>query len=347
VLLALLAMPALAGDGHGLHHEVDDWAFDLHAALGAQWVARVGDDSDLARYDAFPTAQVRGAQSALDAHFSGPAGAWGTVRVEEGIFHAGGLEAGEAWIGLRETGGWIGAWIGRNDLVVTRDRSREAEDLTFSVRPVVSRTLLPQHVDGAALDLAWPERVSARAGVAYATRNADAPTWYGRLSVHPLGPVPDREDARVDGFRFRLGAGGLRMDSEGLGRSTVLAGDLELRWGPVELAGEWVRHDLDDRRREELLAEAGAALFPVGGGDVHAQARVSRATGLVDGEDARWLPAGRVTWRGAASRVNVYVEALLSREQGRAAADDEAVVVLDDSIERANDSLALGALLRW
>lgn len=345
-MLLLLLPAAVAGEPHDTDR-LADWDFEVHATLGAQWVAWVGDDSDLARYDAFPTEQVRGAQSALDAHFFGPAGAYGTIRVEEGIFHAGGLEAGEAWLGLRQESGWIAAWVGRNDLVVTRDRSRESEDLVFSVRPLVSRTILPLHVDGAALDLAWPDRVSARAGVAYGTRNADAPTWYGRLAVHPLGPLPHRQDERVDGFVFQVAGAALRTDSEGLGRSTVLSSDVELRLGPAELAAEWVRHDLDEQRREELLAEAGSALFPLFDGDVHAQARVSRATGLADGEDARWLPAARVTWRSADARVNVYAEALLSREQGSAADADEAVVVLDDSIERANDSVAVGALLRW
>jgi hypothetical protein len=44
--------------------------------------------------------------------------------------------------------------------------------------------------------------------------------------------------------------------------------------------------------------------------------------------------------------VEAYVEGLHSLEVGVAASADEDVVVLDDSIDRANDSLALGLLLR-
>jgi hypothetical protein len=319
--------------------------FDLSAdgALGAELLAYVGDDADITRFDPFATETVRVVPAAVAVRVDGPTGVFGALRAEEGVVHAGGLEAAEARVGWDR--GWAGGWLGRADVPLTRDRDDEAEDLVFSVRPVLSRALLPLHATGAGARLAWPDRVTAELGASWPALTSDAPYVWARLRVHPLGPLAEEQDAPCDQPRVQLGGGIARLDSPSIGRQLLLAGDLSVAWGPVFADVGWVR-EADTTVREEWLAEAGGAVGRRAGPDVAIAGRVERVTGLSDDEDARWIAAARVALRLYDRHVEAYVEGLHSLEVGVAASADEDVVVLDDSIDRANDSLALGLLLR-
>ena len=318
----------------------------VHAALGARWTAAVQDDADLSSLDAVATPQVTLAQSALEVGLSSPVDPDGHVRVrallrvEEGIVHAGGLEAGEAWVGLDALGQVLAMQLGRDDLPVTRDRRTELEEQPHALRPALSRTALPVHADGAALTLSWPRLASAQGGLSWQSRTADAPMQWTRVDLSPL--------ARTEGpFSVELGGAALRHPSPSLGTSTLWVADGQLGLGPVRLAGGWQRFDRPTGLLQETLAEVGLDLRLVGLHHLAVDLRGERVVGLVDGEDARWLGTGRLAWRHAADPdVQGYVEALLSREQGSVAASDD-VLVFDDRIERRNDALALGLLTRW
>ena len=137
----------------GLHADVAGVHLDAAFALGAQALVYVGDASDVTRYDPVATETVRVVPAAVSVTVTRPLGgvdAWAALRMEEGTVHAGGLEAAEARVGVTR-GGWLGAWVGRADLPLSFDREYEAEDLTFSVRPLLSRAVLPLHATGAGL----------------------------------------------------------------------------------------------------------------------------------------------------------------------------------------------------
>ncbi|MCK6502097.1 hypothetical protein L6R53_01605 [Myxococcota bacterium] len=317
----------------------------VHAALGARWTAAVQDEADLTLLDPVANPQVGLAQSALEVGLSSPVDPQGHVRVqallrvEEGIVHAGGLEAGEAWVGLDALDQVLAVQLGRDDLPVTRDRLSELEDQPHALRPALSRSALPVHADGAALALAWPRIASARGGLAWQTRTSDAPMQWARLNLSPLG--------RAEGpLSVELGGAFLRHPSPSLGTSVLWVADGQLRAGPVRVGGGWQRFDRPTGLLQEILAEVGLDLPLVGLHHLALDLRGERVVGLVSGEDARWLGTGRVAWAHQADPdVQGYVEALLSREQGTVATAD--VQVLDDRIERRNDALALGILTRW
>jgi hypothetical protein len=312
------------------------------AALGAQALPYVGDDADVTRLDPVATETVRVLPAAAALRLDGPDGFYGALRVEEGVVHAGGLEAAEARVGWRHA--WTDGSLGRDDVPLTRDRELEAEDLVFSVRPVLSRDLLPLHATGARAVATWPgERGSLAVGASWPALTSDAPWTWARLTVSPLGPLPEEQDARPGSPRIQLGGAIARMDSPTLGESVLLAGDLSVAWGRVFGDAGWI-HAVDGP--EEWLAEAGVAIGPSQGPDVHVAARGERATGLEEGEDARWLASARVALRLHDRRVELYAEGLHSIEQGSATRPGEDVVVLNDSIERSNDLLAFGVLLR-
>jgi hypothetical protein len=63
------------------------------------------------------------------------------------------------------------------------------------------------------------------------------------------------------------------------------------------------------------------------------------------GEDRRRLGALRLSWFVNGEQVEIFAEGQLSSEQGSAAAGQD-VLVLDDSIERDNHLLSIGAVLR-
>lgn len=334
----------LQGDGRA-------WRPAVHASLGAQWMFWVGDDADLARFDAAPTEAVRMAQSAAELEAVGPGGVAATLRLEEGIFHAGGLEAAEAWVGLLGWEGRLGAWIGRNDLPVTRDRQRENDELVMSQRPVLSRTLWPIHPTGAGAGLAFADKVSVQGGASYTSLNADAPLWWVRADLTPLGSPPERQDQAVQGLCFLLGGGWLAQESESLGDTLLWTADLELRLGPAELSGAWVHHEVaragQRDQRGEWIATAGSRLFRVGSGDLHMQLRGERLINLLPGEDVRWLPMGRVALRLQEGLVQIYSEALLSWEEGTGLISGQDVIDSGRGIERDNHLVSAGMLVRW
>lgn len=354
ILSAPLLLSTALGQGQPgapLQGEAGAWRPSIHASLGAQWMAWVGDEADLARFDAAPTEAVRMAQSAAELEAVGPGGVAATLRLEEGVFHAGGLEAAEAWVGLIGWEGRLGVWIGRNDLPVTRDRQRENDELVLSQRPVLSRTLWPIHPTGAGGGLALADKLAVQGGASYTSLNADAPLWWVRADLTPLGPPPDRQDEAVQGVCMLLGGGWLAQRSESLGDTLLWTADLELRIGPAELSGAWVHHEVSRDalrdQRQEWIAAAGSRLFRVGTGDLHLQVRGERVTNLLPGEAVRWLPMGRLALRLQEGRVQIYSETLLSFEEGSGVLPGEDVVASGRGIERDNHVVSAGMLVRW
>jgi hypothetical protein len=297
---------------------------EVSAALGAVWDPWVGEEAALTALDPVATEGVRVVQSALAVEAHGPVGSHALLRVEEGIFHAGALEAAEAQVGWLAPGGFGEASVGRADIPGTADRDWEPEAQIFAVRPLLSRVLLPNHAAGVGATVAYPDRASLRAGLSYLTATADAPFRWARLRVHPLGPPPEREDAAVDGLALTASAGWLGLDSEAQGELRLLDADLDLRWRFVALGGEgvWVKASSAPPRQE-------------------------RVTGVVEGEDARWLLSARLAFRSADARFVPFVEAALSREAGTGVAAGEDVVALSRGLERVNDRLSLGARYRF
>lgn len=323
----------------------NDLELTAEAALAAELVPWVGSEAELTRYDPVASPNVRIPYAALGLEAVAPGGVEVAVRVEEGVIHAGGLESAEAHLGWFHPHGWLGISLGRDDLPVSYDRAREPEDLTSTLRPVVARAFLPAHANGATAQLAWPNRMGLWGGVAWANGPADAPWAWARLEVHPWGRLPEAQDA-PDSVGGALGAGVALLDSEGLGRQEVLAGDLSLRVRSFGLDLAAVRHRSEDAAHLELWAEAGGRVAPLPVGDLHLSVRGTRLSGLVDGEDTRWVAAPRLAWRSDAYRVEAWVQGQLSREVGTGVAPGEDVVGLPGGAERANDLVAAGLSAR-
>ena len=137
----------------------------------------------------------------------------------------------------------------------------------------------------------------------------------------------------------------LQRESESLGSLLLLSGDVELRVGPFLAAAAWVRADQDDERMEEWMGELGAGLGEGTWGRVHTHLRYEAASGLEADEDWRHIGTARVAWQSTDLRFTAYLEGSASREDG--ATSDSGVVDLGRGIERANDTLSLGGLMRW
>lgn len=325
--------------------EFDAFTLTAEAALGAELAAWVGDEADVVAWDPWATEGVRMAASALGVEVEHRVGAFAELRVEEGVVHAGGLEAAEAAVGWKG-GEWGELWVGRGDLGVTLDRSVEAEDLGLSTRPVVSRAALPLHANGAGGELGWDDRVELAGGAAWSSSTVDAPWLWGRIEVSPLGERPDRLDAPAEGFRVAAGAGAAWLRSVALGEQRLLTGDVSLRFRAAALDAAAIHlHTPDDADRLELWAQVGTRLARAGKGDVHLLVRQERVTGLAEGEDARWLTTGRLAWRSADLGAVPYLHATVSRETGSGVAAGEDAVGL--GAERANDVYGAGMLLRF
>lgn len=347
-MLALLALPlaAASGDEEAPHRDLGPFEIHAHASLGAQWLPWVGAEAAVARLDPVNAPGVRVVQSALELELEGPVGSWATFRVEEGVVHAGGLEAAEAALGFRTANGVASAWIGRDDLPVSLDRVYEPEALVHSTRLLVSRASLPLHVGGATTQLAWPERARLRGGVAYGSAAADAPYLWARAELHPLGAPPHRQDDAVEGFALQLAGGALRHASPSLGMGWLQSADAELRYGPWLLSGGWLRFAQAQDWREAWV-ELGGPIAPLPEGDLHLLLRGERVTGLELGEDARYLGAARLTWRAAEAHVRLYAETLLSRELGDGVVDGEDLPSLARGVERPNGTTAVGLQFTW
>lgn len=325
--------------------EVDALTLTAEAALGAELAAWVGEEADVLAWDPWATEGVRMAASALGLEVEHEVGAFAELRVEEGVVHAGGLEAAEATVGWKG-GEWGEWWVGRGDLGVTLDRAVEAEDLGLSTRPVVSRAALPLHASGVGGELGWEERVEVAGGAAWSSSTADAPWLWARLEVAPLGERPERLDAPVEGLRGSAGAGAAWLRSAALGEQRLLTGDLSLRFRAAALDVAALHlHTPDAPDRLELWAQAGTRLARAGEGDLHLLVRQERVTGLAEGERARWLTTGRLAWRSADLGVVPYLHATVSRETGSGVAAGEDAVGL--GAERANDVYGAGMLLRF
>jgi hypothetical protein len=324
--------------------DVAGWHLEVGAALGARAAVYVGDDAALTRWDPVLSEGVGVFPAALEVGLS-RRWVFGELRVEEGVAHAGGLEAATALVGARVPEGWGEVRAGRGDVVFMADRAIEAEELLFSVRPVLSRVWLPQHATGVWVSGGWPGRVSAGVGAAWAAPTSDAPYLVGRLDVHPWGEIPEHAGAGGSTARARLGGAVARLDSEVLGRQLGWTVDGELCWRGVGLRGGWVWVDVGASvPMTEAWGEAEVHLLPNAPVAPMVGGRVERVTGLEVDEDVRWLAAGRLGASGWEHRAQVWVEAHFSREVGERTA--EGAVVLDGRVERPNDAILVGAAIR-
>jgi len=319
------------------------WAF----TLGAQAMPRVGDESSTLLGDAVSSEGVRVVPLVGEVGARGPLSTFAVVRVEDGLFQAGALEASEARVGFVSSKGIGGLWVGRSDLLFSRDRDVEAEDQTFSLRPMLSRLALPLHMSGTGFALAVPERITAEGGLAYATATADAPYRWGRLRVHPLGALPDRTDGFSEGLRVQLAGGLVDLQSEALGSERLWAADLTLTAGPLQVSGG-AQHEASagEDPRWSSVVEAGSRVLALPGGDLHLALRGERVVGFDVGDTPRWLGALRLAARDPSGRATIYGEYFLSREPGTGLAPGADGVGLPGGAERDNDLLTVGLTLR-
>lgn len=343
------AHDAVAGPPDLVLGNFEGW---LGASLGIQWLARVGEEAEQTKLDPVLREGVRAVQGSLDLALRGPSWTLAHLRVEEGLVHAGGLEAAEAELGLREPEG--GAWfiVGRGDLFVTWDRLREAEGLLFADRPGISRTLLPLHVNSVRAGAA-SERVGAvQAGLSWAAATSDAPYRWVRADVHPLGEPGLYQDSHVEGPRVRLGGTFLDLDSPTLGGRRLLGADGEVQLGHHTLGGGWQRWEESPLLgaatvRSGAQAFVGLQVLELGPHALRLDLQGERAAALVDGEEARLVGQARVAWQPLEAAFTGYVGARIQREQGSAVSPGEDVVDLGRGVERANDVVHLGFLARW
>ncbi len=307
-------------------------AADLPAGFGVM-VQEVAPGS----LDLGPRPPLRLSQTAAEIALQGPAGFVVDLRAEDGLLGPDPAHAVEAWAGVALARGSLGLWMGRNDLPVTRDRLRENEELALSWRPLLSTAAGPLNVDGVGLGLAWPGKLTLRGGAAWPDLGEQAPRLWFRGDIHPMGPPPDREDDAVPAFAFRVGGGGFQDRGTGLG---LWDADLELRLGPAVLGADWIqlRGTGQEPPLREWILSLGSEILPLANGGISLHLRGERLTGLDPAEGARWLPAGRLAWRGADGAVQIYAESALSFEVPELPALP---------IARENGLVALGMLARW
>ena len=93
------------------------------------------------------------------------------------------------------------------------------------------------------------------------------------------------------------------------------------------------------------IAELGMGLPRAGWGRLHTHMRYESVTGLEPDEERRHIGTGRLSWQTTDLRFTGYLETSISRETGSVASED--VVDLGLGIERSNDTLTLGGLMRW
>jgi hypothetical protein len=315
-------------------------ALDLEGALGVQAVPYVEADADLLALDPVNNEGIRVIPAALSATLRVPHGVEARLRVEEGQVHAGGLELAEARLGIQHP--IAGFWLGRGDLPVSRDRELESEGLLYSTRPLLSRVVLPLHANGVGGHLSWPGRLTAEAGAAWPALSSDAPWWWGRLRLHPLGELPEWEDKRSDTPVFQVAAGIAGMDSPTLGSSLLLDVDGSARLGPVGLDLGWLRRSGAETVQEILVSASAVVLekekFCLGLG-----LRGERSWGSET--EQRWIGSSRLYGSWKPAFLTLYVEAYLPLEDGEAPLQP-GVVLLDRSLERANNWGAVGLLFR-
>ena len=324
-----------------------DWEVHIKGALGAQGLVYVGDESDVVRYDPALRPTIRLVQSALELEVEAPFGLFAEIRLEDGLIHGGELEATEALIGWMSDPGYFGAWLGRGEVPWSRDRDMESEDHALSIRPTLSRVLVPIHANGFGLGGAWPDRLGLHVGASFRGTTADAPHLWARLRIHPVGALPAGAATPSQGPRFQLAAGVVHRPSESLGTLTLLAVDGTFRWGPLAVDVGWQRQ-FAPVERDQWTWEVGSTIVPIPGGtDIHLHARLERVTALVEPEDARWTVAARLGWRALDRRLVVYVEMYLPLEQGDAVSSGEDVVDLGRGIERRNEVIAMGVQGRF
>lgn len=352
--LLLTAGPARAHDGVSgppdlLLGEFEGW---LGASLGVQWLAWVGDEAEQTKLDPVLREGIRAVQGSLDLALRGPSWTLAHLRVEEGLVHAGGLEAAEAELGLREPEGRGWFIVGRGDLFVSWDRLREAEGLLFVDRPGISRVYLPLHVDSVRAGGALERLGAVQAGLSWAAGSADAPYRWVRADLHPLGEPGPYQDSHVEGLRVRAGGAFLDLDSPTLGGRRLLSADGEVQLAHHTLGGGWQRWEESPLTgaaavRSGVQVFLGLQVLELGEHAVRLDLQGERAQALVDGEEARLVGQARVAWQPLEAAFTGYVGTRLQREEGSAVAPGEDLVDLGRGVERANDLVHLGFLARW
>lgn len=334
VVLAALPWSCPAGAGELFRSEGPPPAgfkVYLHGALGAQAVLHVGEDADLVLHDPLLRRTVRLAGTALDVQITGPFGLFGRIRLEEGLFHGGSLDSVEALLGWLAHPGYVGTWLGRGDIRYSRDRDAHAEDHALSIRPTLSRVLLPEHGNGAGVGVAWPGRMSLLGGVSFSSVMADAPHLWARFRMHPLGNLPSDVAGPASGPLFQLAAGVVHRPTGSLGELSLLSVDGTFRWRSLSVEVGWTAQ-MEPVGRDQWIWEVGSTIVPIpGGSDIHLYARLERTSNLVPGERVRWTVGTRLSWRVLDRRLHAYVELWWPFEQGG---------------ERRNETVAVGVLGR-
>ncbi len=316
------------------------FSLDLEGAIGVQAVPYVEKDADLLALDPVNNEGIRVLPAALSATFGAPYGVEARLRVEEGQVHAGGLELAEAKLGIQHP--IAGFWLGRGDLPVSRDREIESEGLLYSTRPLLSRALLPLHANGFGGHLSWPERLTVEAGGAWPALSSDAPWWWGRLRLHPLGELPEREDAWVEKPVFQVAGGAAGMDSPSLGRSLLLDVDGSLRYRWIGLDLGWLRQS-GAKTVHEIFVSTSAICINTDLLALGLGLRGERSWGSE--AEQRWIGSSRLYGTLKPAFLTLYLEAYLPIEDGEAP-PQPGVVLLDRSLERANNWGTVGLLFR-
>jgi len=343
--LALISAALAHPPDPALTAEFGDLTAGASGALGGRLTVLVGEQASVSKLDALISPGARVYPLALTGSLQGARGGYALLRVEEAGAHAGSLEAAEARLGFHT--GTLGGWLGSGDIPVTRDRDQEMEDRHFMVAPVLSRILLPAHAPGVSASGEWPERAGMDLGLSWPTATADAAYRWGRLRLHPLGEVSRDESKIDDGLLLLLAAGVLWQDSESLGELRLGTVDAEIRYQHFGLAVGYLTTDGPTWTASEVVVSGWGRLLSVDAGALSGQVRVEHATNLIDGEDTRLIGTARLSVRPAQTRIDLFIEGMLSREQGDGVADGEDVISLGRGIEHDNDSLSLGARMRF
>ena len=325
--------------------ELGELTAGVSGALGGRLTVFVGEDASFRKLDGLTSTGARVYPLALTGSLQGPRGGYALLRVEEAGAHAGSLEAAEARLGIHT--GMLGGWIGSGDIPVTRDRDREMEDRHFMISPMLSRILLPAHASGVSAAGEWPERAGMDLGLSWPTATADAAYRWGRIRLHPLGEVSRDESSSDDGVLLQLAAGGLWQDSESLGELRLGTVDAEIRYRSVGLAAAYLTTDGPTWTASEIVVWAWGRLLSVDAGALSGQVRVERVAGVLAGEDARLIGSARLAVHPAQGQIDLFVEGMLSREKGDGVVDGEDVISLGRGIEHENDTLSLGARMRF
>ena len=329
---------------------------EASASAGAAVMAWVGDGADRIAFDPIAVEGIRIAPAAAGVDVRAPRGARVTGRIELSPTRAA-LTLAELRAGWEAPDGYGGAGIGQLHVPLSSDRRYEVEGMALSFRPVLSRVGLPVHAPGVQGRIAWPDRVQLSVGSVWTSPSLDAPTSYARLDITPLGPPPRFEDGDVEGLYAAAGGGIALQRAADLAQDTWIAGDVVVGWRSLAVDLGWISRIRGDLVADDqwVAARSRIARLP-GETDLYFAARMEWVDGIVEGELARNLATGRLSWRmHPINRMGddrdawaaLYAEGTFSREVGIGGVAPETGEALVLSAERANDWFGVGAWLRW